>query len=142
VSVPRAVRYQIARFSQWDGLKDSDYLYRLTPASLERARQQGLRLEHLTGLLRRHSKTLPPTLLRALQRWETNGAEARLEQVTVLRLRSPELLQELRSSRAGRFLGELLGPTSVIVKAGAAEKVILALAEMGYLGEVIQVQDH
>lgn len=134
---PRAARYQIARFSQWDGIKDGEYLYRLTPGSLERSRQQGLRLEHLVSLLRRHAKTLPPTLLKALQRWETNGAEARLEQVTVLRLRSPELLAELRSSRAGRFLGELLGPTSVIVKPGAGEKVLLVLAEMGYLGEVI-----
>lgn len=138
VDTPRAVRYQIARFSQWDGLKDGNYLYRLTPASLERARQQGLRLDHLLSLLRRYAKTLPPTLLRALQRWETNGAEARLEQVTVLRLRSPELLTELRASRAGRFLGEILGPNSVIVKPGAGEKVLLALAEMGYLGEVIQ----
>ena len=137
MGVPLAARYQMARLSQWSGVKDGVYQYRLTPTSLSRAREQGLKFEHLLTLLRRHTRALPPTLVRALQRWEANGAEARLEQVTVLRLRTPELLAEVRASRAGRFLGEPLGPTSVIIKPGAAEKVLLALAELGYLGEEI-----
>ena len=45
------------------------------------------------------------------------------------------MLQRLRSSRAARFLGDPLGPTTVIVKPGAASKVLSILAEMGYLGE-------
>jgi hypothetical protein len=53
----------------------------------------------------------------------------------VLRLKSTELLNELRASRAARFLGDPLGPTTVTVKPGAWKKVISFLAEMGYLGE-------
>ncbi|HEX7974070.1 MAG TPA: helicase-associated domain-containing protein [Anaerolineales bacterium] len=133
---PRLVRYQVARFCAWEGLKDDVYRYRLTPASLERARQQGLRLSHLLALMRRHAPALPPNLMKALDRWEEHGSEARLEQVMVLRLSSPDLLQTLRASRAARFLGDPLGPTTVIVKPGAWEKVMAVLLELGYLGEI------
>jgi hypothetical protein len=134
-NVPRAVRYQIARFCEWDGEQQDAYLYRLTPSSLARARQQGLTVAHLLALLRRQAGAVPPTLVKSLERWEQHGAEATLEQVTVLRLSSPELLQTLRASRAARFLGDPLGPTVVIVRSGAEEKVLAVLAEMGYLGE-------
>jgi hypothetical protein len=36
----------------------------------------------------------------------------------------------------GRFLGESLGPTAAMVKPGAVDKILSALAEEGYLGEV------
>jgi hypothetical protein len=133
--VPRSVRYQIARFCEWEQAQPDAYRYRLTPSSLARARQQGLTVAHLLGLLRRHADAVPPTLIKALERWEEHGAEAILEQVTILRLSSPELMQTLRASRAARFLGDPLGPTVVIVRPGAAEKVLAVLAEMGYLGE-------
>jgi hypothetical protein len=51
------------------------------------------------------------------------------------------MLSKLRASRAERFLGVPLGPTSVVVKPGAAEKVLAVLAEMGYLGE-IKIQEN
>jgi hypothetical protein len=133
--VPRAVRYQIARFCEREEEQQDAYRYRLTPTSLARARQQGLTVAHLLTLLRRHADAVPPTLVKALERWEQHGTEATVEQVTVLRLSSPELLQTLRASRAARFLGDPLGPTVVIVRPGAAEKVLAVLAEMGYLGE-------
>jgi hypothetical protein len=136
---PRAARYQIARFCHWIGTHDGSeeiYQYRLSPSSLERARKGGLRAGHLLALLRRYAPTVPPPLARALERWEERGAEARLERLTVLRLSSPELLNTLRTSRAARFLGDPLGPTAVIVKPGAWEKVQAFLAEIGYLAEV------
>jgi len=133
--VPRAARYQLARFSDWERENAEAYLYRLTPASLERARGQGLRVLHLLTLLRRYALTVPPSLEKALTRWQDNGTEAHLEHLLVLRLRNPDMLQMLRTSRAARFLEEPLGPTAVVVKAGAWEKVLAILAEMGYLGE-------
>jgi hypothetical protein len=132
---PRAARYQAARFCAWLGEKDGEYRYRITPLSLHRARQQGLTPAHLLGLLRRSAQSLPPSLVKALERWEQHGAEAHLEALTVLRLATPELMQAVRASRAARYLGDPLGPTAVIVRAGAGEKVLAILAEMGYLGE-------
>jgi hypothetical protein len=133
---PRAVRYQLARFCAWEGEQDDVYRYRITPSSLERAKQQGLTLAHLQSLLRRHAKQVPPGLIKTLERWEMKGTEARFQRLVVLRLTSPDLLNILRTSRVARFLGDPLGPTAVIVQPGAVEKVLAFLAELGYLGEV------
>jgi hypothetical protein len=133
--VPRSVRYQVARFSHWDKATETDYAYRITHASLKRAREQGLSVPHLISLLRRHALTVPPSLAKALDRWDANGSEAKIEQALILRLRTPDMLKELRASRAARYLGDPLGPTVIIVKAGAWEKVLGILAELGYLAE-------
>ncbi len=135
---PRAVRYQIARFCRWDEEKGDEYRYRLTPSSLTRAREQGLRAGHLITLLAKHSDGIPPNMTKALKEWEAQGAEARVARVSVLRVSAPEILQALRESKAKRFLGDLLGPTTMIVKPGAEEKVLAALVEMGYLGEMVE----
>ncbi len=73
----RDLRYQVGRFCEWQGFSDGFYRYRVTPASLERARAQGLRADHLLGLLNRHAKSLPPTLVTAIKRWESHGSLAR-----------------------------------------------------------------
>ena len=135
--VPRSVRYQIARFSEWDELDREIYHYHLTPPSLRRASKSGLLTSHLLSLLHNQAEQVPPNLVTALERWDEHGRQARMEQVFVLRLSSPEILQELRASRAARFLGDPLGPTAVIVKPGARDKVLAALTEMGYLGEIV-----
>lgn len=129
----RTVRYQLSRFCNWEKGKNPDeYRYQITPSSLERAREQGLKISHLLGLLGKFATgEIPPSLSRALQRWEVNGTEARVERVSVLRLSKPEDLKRLRESKAGRFLGEVLGPTAVIVQAGASSKIMAALIEMG-----------
>ena len=132
--LPRTVRYQIARFSAWESSKNDEYRYRLTPKSLTTAMQQGLKVSHLLPLLNKYAAApLPPAFVRALNRWELNGTQARLERPVILHLSHPDVLEELRSSRAGRFLGEVLGPTTVVVKPGASFKILSALAELGLL---------
>jgi hypothetical protein len=134
--LPRAARYQIARFCEWDDEKEDEYRYRVTPSALTRAREQGLKVGQLLALLRKYAAApIPPPVVQAIQRWEMKGTEARVETPTVLRVGSPEVLEELRQSRAGRFLGESLGPVAVIVKPGAGAKVLAALAELGLLAE-------
>lgn len=134
--VPRRVRYQVSRFCEWDKETPDEYQYRISTSSLSRAGQQGLTVTQLLGLLNRHAKAVPPSLVKALERWEKRGIEVRLEQMVVLRVVSEDILQALRKSRASRFLGESLGPTTVAVKPGAVDKVLGALAELGYFGEV------
>jgi hypothetical protein len=136
--VPRSVRYQIARFCEWGELKRGDYTYQITPSSLKRAEEGGLMIKQFMTLLDKHAEHVPPNLVTALERFEQQGRQARMEQVLVLRLTSPEILDELRASRAARFLDDPLGPTTIIVKPGAREKVLAALVEMGYLGEIVE----
>ncbi len=133
---PRAARYLVARFCVWDGEKGGEFRYRLTPGSLARAKEQGLKVNHLLGLLRRYSSnSVPPRLIQALERWDNNGVQASLEQIAILRVKTPEIMNAIRKSPAGRFLGVLLGPTAVEVKPGAWEKVVRAVEELGYLVE-------
>jgi hypothetical protein len=139
---PRSVRYQIARFCEWENESPEDYHYRLTPESLELARQQGLRTSHLVGLFKRFAiKPLPPTLIESLERWEKSGVQARLEHVSLLQVASPDILASLSKSRAARFLGETLNSTTVIIKPGGEEAIRTALLEIGYLSGTFQVKE-
>lgn len=134
--VPRAIRYQIARFCSWEDETPYEYRYQLTPKSLTRALDSGLKISHLLALLQHHADSIPPNILTALMRWDDHGSEVRIEMTSVLRLGTPELLDKLRASRAARYLGDPLGPTAVIVKLGTEEKVLAVLSEMGLFGEI------
>jgi hypothetical protein len=79
--------------------------------------------------------------VKALQGWEKSGTQAHFENVTVLHLNSPEILQALRQSRGSRFLGNPLGPTAIIVNPGAWPQVMDVLAELGYLGDSSKIID-
>ncbi len=136
---PRATRYQIARFCGWDEEKPEEYRYHVTTGSLKKAGEQGLKVNQLLNLLAKNAAAeIPPAFSKALKRWELNGTEARVEVQAVLRVSRPDVLEELRKSKAGRYLGESLGPVTVIVKPGAQSKVLAALAELGLLAEDIE----
>jgi len=135
---PRPVRYLVARCSEWEKEGKVDYRYRLTPASLKIGQEQGIRVSQLMSILEKYKASpIPPSFMRAMNRWELNGTEARLDELIILRLSRPEVLEELRKSKASRFLGEILGPTTVVVKPGAREKVVAALAELGLLTDIM-----
>jgi hypothetical protein len=149
---PRVVRYQVSRFCEWDAgrvarsdsagrietqPKDDVYRYRISTNSLTKAKEQGLKVEHLLALLTKHADAgIPPTLIKALKRWEANGTEARVQTQVILKVSRPEVLEEMRKSKAAKFLGEVLSPTTVIVKSGAIQKVMESLTELGLLAEV------
>jgi hypothetical protein len=131
---PRIVRYQISRFVEWLDVSAAQGTYQITPASLLKAREQGLLPKHLILLLRKHAESgLPPILYQAIKSWEAEGTQANIQTQTILRLGTPEILQALRESSAAHWLGESLGPTAVILKPGAEKSVIQALSALGYL---------
>ncbi len=132
----RLARYQVSRFCLWLGEDDETYTYLLSPASLQEASAQGLKVAHLETLFNKYGETPPPSLIEALQHWAQKGGQARIHPCVVLRVDNPQILQALRSTPAERFLGDLLGPTTVIVNQGAVEKVRAALARLGYLSDV------
>jgi hypothetical protein len=134
--VPRAVRYQLARFCEWDHDRPDEYRYHVTSQSLTRAAEQGLKVEQMLALLTKHADAgLPPVFMRALKRWQANGTEARVVTQAVLRVSRPEILAQIRKSKAARFLGEPLGPAAAVIKPGAQSRVVAALAELGLLAQ-------
>ena len=90
-------RYR-ALFSTTEEQKNDEYQYRLTTHSLAKAKEQGVKIEQLLPLLAKYSAGIPPSLVKALKRWEVNGTEARAETQVILRLGKPEILEELRKS--------------------------------------------
>ena len=134
---PRAARYQIARFCLWEEETPDEFRYRLAPSALERAAAQGLRPRQLVGLLRKHAdpSAIPPTLVQALERWESAGTQAVVERAVLLRLATPEILSALKKSRAGRYIQEELTATTALLRPGSEEKVLETISELGYLGD-------
>ena len=133
----RAARYQISRFCEWGEVKPDEYQYQVTARSLTHAKEQELQAAQLLALLVKHSNgAVSPALVKALKQWEARGTEARMKYLLVLRVARPEIIEELRKSKAAKFLGEVLSPTAVVIKSGAESKAIAALAELGLLAEI------
>ncbi|MGB2895995.1 MAG: helicase-associated domain-containing protein [Anaerolineales bacterium] len=139
IIVPRgvngAVRYQIARFSHWVSIVDEQYEYRLTPSTLQRAREQGLSHQHIRAVLEKTCESpLPRPVDLALTRWAEKGTEARIKRYWILRVQSPDVLDMLRGKKSTkRYLKEILSPTTAIVQSSDWPKLQAAAARLGFL---------
>ena len=138
----RYERFQLARVADWVRSGDP-FVYRLTPRSLERARQQGIPVARVLEFLGRVSNGPVPRFLEAaLSRWEARGAEAHLEQTVVLRLSSEELMAQVTSSpRTRHLIGEQVGPTTAVVRTPDWPRLVAALGELGLLPDVSGLEE-
>ena len=130
----RYLRFQVARIAELEAVDGrKPYHYRLTPASLTQAGEQGITAERVMRFLAQASGSeLPRSLQRAVSRWSEIGVEGRLESVVVLRVKDAEILQTLRSNpRTRDYLGEFLGDLAVAVKPGKWRQFRAACAQLG-----------
>lgn len=143
-------RFQLARVADWMATPRveetggaAQFAYRLTPTSLERARQQGIPVSRVLEFLGRAIKAPVPRFLEdALTRWETRGAEARLEHGMLLRLSSEKLMAQASASpSARRLIQEQIGPTTALVRERDWPRLVVALGEMGILPDVAAVEE-
>jgi hypothetical protein len=142
VSAPpdrRYERFQLSLVADWVQTGDP-FIYRLTPTSLERARRQGISILRILTFLNRAVED--PAALRSLEsaltRWETRGAEVRLERSLLLRLDSEELLNQLLAApRIRPFIRERIAPTIVAIHERDWPRLVAALGEMGLLTDVM-----
>jgi hypothetical protein len=142
IIMPAALRYerfQLARIATLDRVGDP-YTYRITPASMERARSQRIDLERMLHFLSELSAApLPETVRSGLSRWHQEGTEVWLEEVVLLRVTSEELLQQIvNQPKTGRYIKRVLGPTAAVVSQKDWSRLRTALAESGLLAEVVQ----
>ena len=133
----RYERFQLARVADWVASGDHD-VYRLTPTSLERARQQGISIPRVLEFLQEITEApLPQPLEKALNRWNAHGTEASLERVVLLRLSDADLMDHVTSSpRLARLIEERIGPTAALVRQQDWPQVVSRLGEIGVLPEV------
>ncbi|HHH40509.1 MAG TPA: hypothetical protein ENK56_00730 [Chloroflexi bacterium] len=130
-------RFRLARVADLVR-KGPTYTYRLTAASLERARRQAITIPQIIAFLEEASgQPLPKPLAQALDRWATRGVEVEGEPVVLLRVRTPGLLRRIAESpRVGRYLLRVLNPQEALVRQADWPRLEAALAEMGLLAGV------
>jgi hypothetical protein len=152
VLVPPARRYdrfQLARVADWIAsppLKEGgafEFIYRLTPTSLDRARQQGISVVRVLEFLEQAiDAPVPRSIEAALTRWDARGTEARLERMVVLRLASEELMAWVLASPSARHLiREQIGPTAALVQEKDWPRLVAALGDMGLVPDVVALED-
>jgi hypothetical protein len=128
----RALRYQVARFTDWVSFRKGEFTYRITPHSLKNASEQGLGLEHIHSILNTACDSVPPAIKNALDRWEQKGTEAGIEKTSLLRVRDAAILDALMSnSRTAKFIIERLSPSSAIVNAKSQGDLYRAALRIG-----------
>ncbi len=145
VAIPAArrfERFQLARVA--DLVKaDDPYVYRLTPASLNRARQQRIDgqkvLTFLDGL---SAASLPDAIRAALARWAERGTEVWLEKAVLLRVTDETVLSQiLAAPEAARYVHRVVGPTAAVVAERDWPDMAAALAELGLMAQLVGLGD-
>lgn len=128
----RTHRYQIARFTDWISFAKDLFTYRITPKSLSRASDQGLGIEHIQSLLINACENVPPSILKALNRWETKGSEAQIETTSLLRVQEPKTLDTLLANpRSAKCIIERISPTSAIIHAKGQNELYKVAVQNG-----------
>ncbi|MGQ9501963.1 MAG: helicase-associated domain-containing protein [Anaerolineae bacterium] len=127
-------RFHLARFAELVKREDAIAVYRLSPEGIRQLMRQGVRAEQLVSFLVRISDgQVPRRVLEAVKRWY-GGTIVRLERVLVLRLADAAQLEQLRRDPVARaWLGEQIGPTSVLVPVIYEARLRRWLREHGYL---------
>ncbi|RLC74939.1 MAG: hypothetical protein DRJ03_05690 [Chloroflexi bacterium] len=134
----RYERFQLSRVAGWVSTNDL-FVYRLTPASLERARRQGIPVARVLEFLGQVTGAPVPRFVEAaLTRYDARGAEVWLERTLLLRVSGEELMSQIVSSPPTRnLIREQIGPTAALVRERDWPRLIVALGEMGLLPDVV-----
>ncbi|MCS7260941.1 MAG: helicase-associated domain-containing protein, partial [Anaerolineae bacterium] len=127
-------RFHLARFAKLVKREGGVTIYRLSPDGVRQLVHQGVRAEQLMRFLMRISDgQAPRRVLETVKRW-CGGTTAHLERVLVLRLADAAQLAQLRRDPVARaWLGEQIGPTSVLVPLIYEARLRRWLREHGYL---------
>jgi hypothetical protein len=132
----RYERFQVARVADAEPLMPGKPApYRITPRSLERAAEQAIDGTRLLQFLEKSSgRPVPAGARRAIERWQERGTEAFLENVVLLRVRDPEVLEKLRANPKTRlYFAESMGDYAAIIKSSDWDKLRQAAAGLGLL---------
>lgn len=145
ILVPAARRYerfQLSRVADW-AHTGAPYIYRLTPASLERARRQRITPDKVSAFFKRVTNgNVPRTLETILSRWASHGPQVQLEQGVLLRVRDEGLMQEIASAPATRrFIREVIGPTAALVAPADWPRLVRALVQRGLLPDLVGLEE-
>ncbi len=130
-------RFQLARFAELAQRESNRTMYRISQASISKALRNGVTHEQITAFLTRATNNqIPLKVVEALHNWGTRYGTVKLENAVLIRLQDGRLIAELQKHPTlGPLLGEVLGPTTILVPQKNAADVRRALRELGYLSD-------
>jgi len=128
-------RFQLARIATLEQRENGRAVYLITRDSIGRALKNGVTPDQITAFLTRATNNQTPLkVVETLRAWGTRFGTVKLEQATLLRFSDSRQVNDLCQHPALRpLLGEVLGPTTILVPAANAPKVRQILIELGYL---------
>jgi hypothetical protein len=111
-------------------------VYRISPRSLARAREQGVRAAHILPLLENLIGSLPAALAGAVRRWEQRGTEASVRAEKILVPGSAEAAAKIAAlaERDRGMITRIDGPAYMVSRTGA-NRLRSRLVEEGILLE-------
>lgn len=122
---------------------DGRFVYRLTPASLARAGEQGIAVPRVLEFLDRigGDAPVPRAFEAALARWEARGSEASLERGVLLRLSDEALMTEIAAAPSTRrLIVERVGPSVALISERDWPRLVAALGELGVLCDIASLE--
>ncbi len=128
-------RFQLARVADWLETQSGAFVYHLTPRSLKRASDQGIKPARVLEYLEEKAGSPPPAAVaRAVERWTERASEARIEAALLLRTRDAATLDALLKLDAIRRASvERLAPTCAAIRARDQRAIRAAIAASGLL---------
>ena len=128
-------RFQLARFAQLDRREKDRVTYHITQASVGRALRNGVTADQMVAFLARVTNNRTPLkVVETLRTWGARQDTVKIEQAHLLRLKRESLVDELRQNSALRpLLGEVIGPTTILIPPDNVAEVRRILIELGYL---------
>ncbi len=128
-------RFQLARFAQLERREKNRAVYCITQASVSRALKNGVMADQITAFLARATDNQTPLkVVETLLTWGTRQNTVRLEPATLLRVKDETVLKEMRQHPSlSPLLGEVIGPTTILIAPDKVAEVRRLLIELGYL---------
>jgi hypothetical protein len=128
-------RFQLARFAHLDRREPERVVYQITQASVGRALRNGVTADQMAAFLARVTNNRTPLkVVETLRVWGSRQDTVKIEPATLLRLKSDTLAAELRQNPAlAPLLGEMIGPSTVLIPADKVTELRRILRELGYM---------
>ena len=133
----RELHYQIARFCVWVKIQPKHYRYKISQTAIRRAKIQHISTGQIKMLFKKSAKKpIPRNILVALDRWDKKQSQINLEKHILIRVVSPDILDQIEKSSAKRYIRGRLNETTAVTTPNDIRRLEEVLIEMGYFADI------
>ncbi len=137
VNTQRELHYQIARFCVWENIQSKHFRYKISQTAVRRAKTQHISTGQIKMLFQKSAKKpIPGNILAALDRWDKKQSQINLRKHILIRVVSPDILDQIEKSSAKQYIRERLNETTAVTTPKDIRRLEDALIEMGYFADI------